>query len=121
MISEISKESIEAPQVPYDLKNFKLSKILSNNTNRKTIVLLGAFEKLPGEELALIILEKLAFTEENVATDSQNRYFDNFSKVDTILVNSEYGSFKCFPEGQLNGKLSIFNVLQFHINPNPQV
>lgn len=97
------KEIIKDQEIPYDLKNFKLSKILSNNTSRKTCVLLGKFKD--SEEQALLILEKSAFTESDVTTDDNEKsYFVNFSKVETLLLNSEYGSFRCFPEGALNGE-----------------
>lgn len=100
----VGKEVQEDQPVPYDLKNFTLTKILSNNTSRKTVVCLGTFKDLSEEDLALIILEKTAFTEENVATDTDKSYFVNFKTVENLLLNSEYGSFKCFPKGSLNGK-----------------
>lgn len=42
--------------------NFRLERLLSNNTNRKTICLLGHFED-NAEHKAIVILEKLAFSD----------------------------------------------------------
>lgn len=108
MSSEIAvtseKEITESQSIPYDLKNFKLSKILSNNTSRKNVVLLGTFANLSADDLALVILEKSAFTEENVSTENDKSYFVNFKKVENDLVNNIYGSFRCYPDGDLNGE-----------------
>lgn len=101
----VQKKESEKFKIQYDLKKFKLSKILSNNTNRKTVVLLGAFPDLSEDDLALVILEKSAFTEENVSTENDKNYFLNFQKVDNDLVNNIYGSYRCYPNGDLNGEI----------------
>jgi Scavenger mRNA decapping enzyme (DcpS) N-terminal len=51
----------------YKFSDFKPDRILSNNTNRKTITIVGKFPSLSTENQAIILLEKSAFTEENTA------------------------------------------------------
>lgn len=76
-----------------NFSKFTLKRILNNNSNRKTICVLGTFEDLSAE-LALIILEKISFTEENVKS-GENGFFSNQSIFEMEFVNDIYGNFKC--------------------------
>lgn len=83
-----------------DLSDFKLDKILHNNTNRKHICLQGSFENCDGP--ALVILEKTAFAEDNFINESE--YFTVKSKLKKIFHNDIYGNYECFPKLELNCK-----------------
>lgn len=103
-----------------ELKDFVPSKILNNNTNRKTVCIQGNFKDKSG--VALVILEKNAFKEEEL--DSKG-YFSDESGLKTYFQNDIYGNFECYPNPSINGKnnfasifplsrkLSILKVLQW--------
>lgn len=80
------------------LKDFTLNKVLQNNTNRKTICVLGNFKDKSGE--ALILLEKNAFKEDEL----NDGYFSADTDLRTFFQNDIYGNFECFPKASLNGK-----------------
>ncbi|CAG9572641.1 unnamed protein product [Danaus chrysippus] len=80
------------------LKDFIPSKILNNNTNRKTVCVLGNFRNKSG--VALIILEKNAFKEDHL--DSKG-YFSEDCELATFFQNDIYGNFECFPKPEING------------------
>ncbi|GBP26835.1 m7GpppX diphosphatase [Eumeta japonica] len=80
------------------LKDFVPEKILSNNTNRKTVCVLGKFESRPG--VVLVILEKNAFKEDELNKDG---YFSVENEVKTLFENDIYGNFECFPKSSING------------------
>ncbi|OWR48072.1 putative histidine triad protein member [Danaus plexippus plexippus] len=80
------------------LKDFIPSKILNNNTNRKSVCVLGNFRNKSG--VALIILEKNAFKEDHL--DSKG-YFSEDCELATFFQNDIYGNFECFPKPEING------------------
>lgn len=85
------------------LKDFILEKILNNNTNRKTVCVLGKFKDKSG--VALVILEKNAFKEEDLGNEG---YFSVDTEVTTFFENDIYGNYECFPRSAINGvKTSI--------------
>lgn len=85
------------------LKDFILEKILNNNTNRKTVCVVGKFKDKSG--VALVILEKNAFKEEDLGNEG---YFSVDTEVTTFFENDIYGNYECFPRSAINGvKTSI--------------
>lgn len=116
----------------YDLSTFRLERILNNNTKSKTISLLGTFpsgEQRPEQQShetiandrAIVVLEKSAFTDDDVNTCHDDRSDDNvidnglqrrYFSVDTELkqefINDIYGNFLCYPRPAINSNLSSF-------------
>ncbi|XP_055853182.1 m7GpppX diphosphatase [Episyrphus balteatus] len=88
----------------YDISKLKLTKILNNNTVRKSIALLGTFPDISESDQALVIFEKNAFTESDVQTDAnaEKSFFSPKTKTNVEFINNIYGSFQCIPEGDLN-------------------
>ncbi|XP_023936869.2 m7GpppX diphosphatase [Bicyclus anynana] len=80
------------------LRDFILSKILNNNTNRKIVCALGNFKDKSG--VALVILEKNAFKEEEL---NEKGYFSEDSELRTFFQNDIYGNYVCFPNSSING------------------
>lgn len=52
----------------YDLSRFRTVRLLSNNSTRKSVCLLGHFTDLSTEQYAIVVLEKRAFAESEVTT-----------------------------------------------------
>lgn len=116
-------ESDKALVANYDLNNFKLERILNNNTRNKSIALLGSFPDLSKNDSAIVILEKKAFRESDVSTKNesngsleetekstatvQTSYFGNDLKIQTDFINNIYGSYQCTPPAELSGKYII--------------
>lgn len=122
----------------YDLNKFRLQRILNNNTRNKSIALLGNFPDLSDSDKAIVIFEKKAFQESEVATKNscanneengtkieakegeqveekgdleKPSYFCNDLKVQTEFINNIYGSYQCTPPAKLSGKLGEFYFL----------
>lgn len=81
-----------------DLSTFKFEKVLSNNTNRKTVCLQGSFESSDG--VGIILLEKTAFEEGDFKEDSD--YFSASSSLKKLFHNDIYGNYEYFPKLELN-------------------
>lgn len=82
-----------------ELKDFIPTNIINNNTNRKTVCVLGNFKDKSG--VALVLLEKNAFKAEEL---DSNGYFSAESELKTFFQNDIYGNFECFPKNSINGK-----------------
>ncbi|EDW97785.1 m7GpppX diphosphatase [Drosophila yakuba] len=99
-------DSTEVRSPPYDLSKFRLKRILTNNSVRKSISLLGTFPDL-GTDDAIVVFEKNAYRESDVATASSEEsakkpsYFTSDLKVDTEFINNIYGSFQVVPTRDL--------------------
>ncbi|XP_065354915.1 m7GpppX diphosphatase [Calliphora vicina] len=83
----------------YDLNKFRLQRILNNNTRNKSIALLGNFPDLSASDRAIVIFEKKAFQESDVATakenEEKNGKDENGKKDETlekVLETKEEGS-----------------------------
>ncbi|XP_037819880.1 m7GpppX diphosphatase [Lucilia sericata] len=117
----------------YDLNKFRLQRILNNNTRNKSIALLGNFPDLSPSDKAIVIFEKKAFQESEVATgkdeEEEENAKENGSKesvkekvetaeeeepmkptyfcsdliVQTQFINNIYGSYQCTPPAKLSG------------------
>jgi len=99
----------------YDLSKFQLTKVLTNNTSRKTICILGNFNNLTEDKnKALIIFEKNAFTEE--ALTLNDGYFSDKTKLTVEFINDIYGNFLCYPNPDINSKSSLKLSIIFSIN-----
>lgn len=83
------------------LSNFKLKDILQNSTNRKAVFLRGAFDSKEGE--AIVILEKTAFSEENLLNGNE-RYFPGNNHLEQIFQNDIYGDYTFSTDSELNSK-----------------
>ncbi|KAF5287297.1 hypothetical protein FQR65_LT02170 [Abscondita terminalis] len=81
-----------------NLSDFKLDKILHNNTNRKAICLQGSFADTEGA--AIVMLEKTSFTED--AFTPKSDYFTEKSSMKKIFHNDIYGNYEFFPKFDLN-------------------
>ncbi|CAH0547523.1 unnamed protein product [Brassicogethes aeneus] len=95
-------ESNEKPSVHEklnDLTDFKLEKIINNNTVRKSVCLKGTFESQEGD--VLILLEKTAFAEDSLLNNSE--YFTEKCPLEKVFHNDIYGDYKYFPKVELNG------------------
>jgi hypothetical protein len=76
----------------YEFSQFKPSRILSNNTNRKSAIIVGHFTNLSSTDQAILILEKSAFAEKNLKTavaDEQESQgiFSEDTKITEEFVN----------------------------------
>lgn len=122
----------------YDLSTFRLERILNNNTKSKTISLLGTFpsqqqqqqqpnpelqqspDSIAGGDKAIVVLEKTAFTDDDVNTHDddignveqnngvvvdqgpQRRYFSLDTQLKQEFINDIYGNFLCYPPPTIN-------------------
>ncbi|XP_039970829.1 m7GpppX diphosphatase [Bactrocera tryoni] len=106
LVEKATKVEVTAPS--YNLAKFKLTRILQNNTLRKTIALLGTFPDVSEDDVAVLLLEKQAFKERDVQTELDNiseptpRIFSDSLQVNTEFINNIYGSFQCVPSSELN-------------------
>uniref|UniRef100_A0A1B0GEB2 m7GpppX diphosphatase n=1 Tax=Glossina morsitans morsitans TaxID=37546 RepID=A0A1B0GEB2_GLOMM len=88
--------------VKYNLANFHLQRILNNNTRNKSITLLGCFPEQSDTDKAVVIFEKQAFRESEVATESdksgkqllEKNYEDNVKETSPI--------YQCVPPVELS-------------------
>ncbi|EDW66976.1 m7GpppX diphosphatase [Drosophila virilis] len=103
--------SSEIKSPSYDLTKFRLKRILNNNSKCKSITLLGTFPDLSETDAAIVVFEKNAYRESDVATGvSANKesepepkpsYFSTDLQVRTDFINNIYASFQCVPTQQL--------------------
>ncbi|XP_037954972.1 m7GpppX diphosphatase [Teleopsis dalmanni] len=118
-VSELKDDKeVKSPQ--YNLQKFKLTRILQNNTVRKSIALLGTFPDLSESDQAIVLFEKEVFREKDVQTEATNdeiatkgaeekkaakklTYFNDDLQVKTEFINNIYGSFQCVASSELNG------------------
>ncbi|EDW53854.1 GM23573 [Drosophila sechellia] len=104
MSEPVNSTEVKSPS--YDLSKFQLKRILTNNSVRKSISLLGTFPDL-GTDDAIVVFEKNAYRESDVATASSEEspkkpsYFTADLKVDTEFINNIYGSFQVVPTRNL--------------------
>lgn len=68
---DTSIKDVCTPTVEYDLSTFQVDLILQNNTRNKSITLLGCFPSISKTDKAIVILEKLAFRENEVLAGKQ--------------------------------------------------
>ncbi|CAD6991662.1 unnamed protein product [Ceratitis capitata] len=99
---DVKPTSEEVTKASYDLSKFKLTRILQNNTLRKTIALLGTLPDVSDNDLAVLLLEKQAFKEQDVQTAHDNTLetvpsiFSDALQVCTEFINNIYGSLNVF-------------------------
>lgn len=91
------------------LAKFQVVRILSNNTNRKTAVLLGTFAdddiKEDEQSRAIVVLEKKAFVAEDFSQDGA-QYIAQIVRTEEQFVNDIYGNYEIVPGEQLNSKFT---------------
>lgn len=107
----------------FDLTKFRLEKILNNNSQSKSICIFGQFlsENPSNHRNAIILFEKIAFTEENVKTENAENlncasFFTSTTELKEVFINDIYGNFKCIPNAELNSKLFIFLKITFFLS-----
>lgn len=89
----------------FQLSQFELVRILSNNSTQKSVALLGHFRDLSRENQAIVTLEKTAFTEAQLQTsesDSSSSFFTTKSQLRTEFINDIYGNFLCLADPEIN-------------------
>lgn len=89
--------------INYDISQFLPDRILSIDSTRKSVTVLGKFKDLSEEHQAIIILEKSAFTEEQVLSGDTSKNFFHF--IDTLnkeFHNDIYGNFTLLAKPQAN-------------------
>lgn len=91
----------------FQLSQFELVRILSNNSTQKSVALLGHFRDLSRENQAIVTLEKTAFTEAQLQTstsesDSSSSFFTTKSQLRTEFINDVYGNFLCLADPEIN-------------------
>lgn len=89
----------------FQLSQFELVRVLNNNSTHKTVALLGHFADLSREDLAIVTLEKTAFTESQLQTSESERvqsYFTDTSQLRTEFINDVYGNFLCVADSEIN-------------------
>lgn len=91
----------------FQLSQFELVRILSNNSTQKSVALLGHFRDLSRENQAIVTLEKTAFTEAQLQTstsesDSSSSFFTTKSQLRTEFLNDVYGNFLCLADPEIN-------------------
>lgn len=84
----------------FDWKEFKFDRILSNNAARKICVVFGFCFK----EAAIVILEKQAFTDEQLSSKKDEDNFIRNSKLEIIFKNDIYQNCFCLADVKLNSK-----------------
>ncbi len=86
----------------HDLSNFVVTRVLSENSQRKQIFIEGKFKD--SKSISILILEKKAFTEENVKLLCNDK-----SVFKKQFVNDVYFSYELFPPVELNGSVLTFS------------
>lgn len=108
--------TIETPKVNFDLSKFVISRILSNNTNRKVVSLLGTFSDLSEEKSGIIVFEKKAFSEEHLK--AEEGYFSSSTQLKLHFLNDIYGNFDCIPNSDVNSEDSnqtLYYISFYHV------
>lgn len=86
-----------------DFSEFRQKRILSDNSQRKTICIEGSFNNREGT--AIVLLEKKPFNEE-ILKDT----LDSNCTLHKEFSNDIYGFYECFPSLKYNGELTAFFV-----------
>lgn len=89
----------------FSLKDFEFTRTLSNNANQKLIFVLGTCN----EQQAIIILEKIAFTDEQFTSADSNLL--KSCVLDQIFKNDIYQNNFCTVDSSLNSKFSSLIIL----------
>lgn len=94
------------------LKDFKLDRVLFNDASRKKIGLLGHIPSSAGETHAIVLIEKVEFSEEKFTKDDHDQAFLKQITLETTLMNDIYADFAGLIDPPLNGLFScIFLIL----------
>lgn len=95
---------METEECFQDLSKFIFKRVLSDSSHRKSICVEGEFADKEGS--TVLLLEKQAFTEENV-----KHLCSEESTLKKTFVNDVYGSYEILPKTDLNGKILKKNIL----------
>lgn len=97
----MSKNQTSVTLENVNFSKFKLKTILNNNSKTKMICCIGHFTDISTKDLALIILEKKSFTEENIKCE-ETGIFSNQTSFKKEFINDIYGNFECLPIPDIN-------------------
>lgn len=93
----------------FQLSQFELVRILSNNSTHKSVAVLGHFrDRSPEQHQAIVTLEKTAFTEGQLQTTAEtsesgsSSFFTTKSQLRTEFINDVYGNFLCLADPEIN-------------------
>lgn len=100
-MSESSKDELKHQLC---LKDFKLTQILFNDASKKFIGVLGIFPKISENDKAIVLIEKVAFTNETFEADEESKSFLKNADLETVFQNDIYGKFSCSVSADLNSK-----------------
>lgn len=105
------KESVLESFGLNNLSTFTPNRILNSNSNRKTVTVLGRFNQSPVD--AILLLEKQAFTEENVSetSNSDSSFFTASTELEKQFINDVYGSYEATPASNINRKYFLSYIL----------
>lgn len=92
-----------------NLEDFKLSQILFNFAEKRTIGLLGVFPESETEK-AIIILEKVEFAEENFKAGDEGNSVTKHTRLEVIQVNDIYGKYFGETDPKFNSKF-VYSML----------
>ncbi len=95
MAEPVSKKAKSTGDEIKDFKNFKISRVLSENSDRKTMCVEGRFNDDQANS-AVIVLEKMPFEESKLSNLLQS------SSLRTEFRNDIYGKYECMPDPSVN-------------------
>lgn len=127
-------ENAKEVEKQYDLSSFEAEEVLSNNVHAKRIVVLGRFVNDTITDKALVILEKTAFTTDDVSTgrktanaglgeppedspaqqlQNPRKLFASDTKLEVLLRNDIYADFLCYPNRDNNSKFYMLDSILY--------
>jgi hypothetical protein len=95
--SDVQENSENIHTVLKDFSEFQQKRILSDNSQRKTICIEGSFNNREGT--AIVLLEKKPFNEEILKNT-----LDSNCTLQKEFSNDIYGFYECFPSVKYNGE-----------------
>lgn len=130
-MTDNSKKAIEEQ---YDLCKFEAEEVLANNVHAKRVVVLGRFVNDALTDKALVILEKSAFTTDDVSTgcktanaglgepppdspaqklQNPRKLFASDTRLDMQIRNDIYADFLCYPDRDYNSKFYLLDSILY--------
>jgi hypothetical protein len=101
--SEVKVGDCDNSVPDFNWKEFKYEKLLSNNSNRKVVFILGSCFEKP----AIVILEKISFTEEQFSSEKDEDNLIRNSQIEKIFKNDIYENSFCVASANLNSKFHL--------------
>jgi hypothetical protein len=95
--SDLEKNGENIHTILKDFSEFRQKRILSDNSQRKTVCIEGTFNNREGT--AIVLLEKKPFNEESLKNT-----LDSNCVLHKEFSNDIYGFYECFPNVKYNGE-----------------